>query len=86
MLLTKFSSNGIRITDQSQIVVGVIENSEDRPDFDQLYRRAVKKDVIISIGTLYRTVKLRKGSVLLTVLDLVMVVLAMKSMLSFVNI
>ena len=77
MLLTKFSSNGIRITDQSQIVVGVIENSEDRPDFDQLYRRAVKKDVIISIGTLYRTVKLWKGSVLLTVLDLVMVVLAM---------
>ena len=86
VLLTRFSGNGIRITDQSQIVVGVIENSEDRPDFDQLYRRAVKKDVIISIGTLYRTVKLRKGSVLLTVLDLVMVVLAMKSMLSFVNI
>ena len=46
------------MTNQRQIIVGVIENSEDHPDVDQLYRRAVKEDTTISIATVYRTVKL----------------------------
>ena len=57
-LLKKCLNNGIRMTNQRQIIVGVIENSEDHPDVDQLYRRAVKEDTTISIATVYRTVKL----------------------------
>ena len=34
------------------------QNSEDRPDVDQLYRRAVEEDTTISIATVYRIVKL----------------------------
>jgi len=57
-LLKKCLNNGIRMTNQRQIIVGVIENSEDHPDVDQLYRRAVEEDTTISIATVYRTVKL----------------------------
>lgn len=46
------------MTSQRQIIVGVIESSEDHPDVDQLYRRAVEEDHTISIATIYRTVKL----------------------------
>ena len=46
------------MTSQRQIIVGVIEESEDHPDVDQLYRRAVQEDETISIATVYRTVKL----------------------------
>ena len=38
-LLKKCLNYGIRMTGQRQITVGVIENSEDHPDFDELYRR-----------------------------------------------
>ena len=57
-LLKKCLNNGIRMTNQRQIIIGVIENSEDHPDVDQLYRRAVEEDTTISIATVYRTVKL----------------------------
>ena len=53
---------GIRMTNQRQIIVGVIENSEDHPDFNQLYQRAVQEDTTISIATVYRTVKLLEGA------------------------
>ena len=57
-LLKKCLNNGIRMTNQRQIIVGVIENSEDYPDVDQLYRRAVEEDNTISIATVYRIVQL----------------------------
>ncbi len=57
-LMKKCLNNGIRMTNQRQIIVGVIEGSEDHPDVDQLYQRAVKEDSAISIATVYRTVKL----------------------------
>ena len=50
-LLKKCLNNGIRMTNQRQIIVGVIESSEDHPDVDQLYRRAVEEDTTISIAT-----------------------------------
>ena len=58
VLLKKCLDNGIRMTNQRQIIVGVIENSEDHPDVDQLFRRAIEEDTKISIATVYRTVKL----------------------------
>ena len=57
-LMEKCLTKGIRVTSQRQIIVGVIEESEDHPDVDQLYRRAVQEDDTISIATVYRTVKL----------------------------
>jgi len=57
-LLQKCLSQNIRITPQRQIIIKVIEDSEDHPDVDQLYQRAVQIDNTISIATVYRTVKL----------------------------
>ena len=57
-LLEKCISQNIRMTSQRQIIVRVIEESEDHPDVDQLYRRSVELDHTISIATVYRTVKL----------------------------
>lgn len=57
-LLEKCVSQNIRITPQRQTIIKVIEESEDHPDVDQLYRRSVEQDDTISIATVYRTVKL----------------------------
>ncbi len=57
-LLEKCLSQNIRMTTQRQVIVKVIEGSEDHPDVDLLYRRSVKVDDTISIATVYRTVKL----------------------------
>ena len=59
-LMDKCLQSGIRMTSQRQIIVGVIEGSEDHPDVDQLYQRAVAEDNTISIATVYRTVKLSR--------------------------
>ena len=57
-LMEKCHKKGIRMTSQRQVIVGVIGDSEDHPDVDELYRRAVDEDSTISIATVYRTVKL----------------------------
>ena len=57
-LLEKCVAQNIRITPQRQTIIKVIEESEDHPDVDQLYRRSVEQDDTISIATVYRTVKL----------------------------
>ena len=57
-LMDKCLSKGIRMTSQRQVIIGVIEEAEDHPDVDQLYRRAVAQDNTISLATVYRTVKL----------------------------
>ena len=46
------------MTSQRQIIIQVIEESDDHPDVDQLYLRSVELDNTISIATVYRTVKL----------------------------
>ncbi len=57
-LVNKCLKSGIRMTNQRQIILDVIEGSEDHPDVDQLHRRAIEHDRTISIATVYRTVKL----------------------------
>ncbi len=57
-LLKKCLSHNIRMTSQRQTIIKVIESSDDHPDVDQLYLRAVQADDTISIATVYRTVKL----------------------------
>ena len=43
-LLEKCLKKGIRMTSQRQVIVGVIGDSEDHPDVDELYRRAVDEE------------------------------------------
>lgn len=57
-LLERCLAKNIRMTSQRQIIIQVIEDSEDHPDVDQLYLRSVELDNTISIATVYRTVKL----------------------------
>lgn len=53
---------GMRMTEQRRIIARVLEQSNDHPDVEELYRRAVKVDGNISISTVYRTVKLFEDS------------------------
>ena len=57
-LLERCLAKNIRMTSQRQIIIQVIEDSDDHPDVDQLYLRSVVLDNTISIATVYRTVKL----------------------------
>ena len=57
-LLERCLAKNIRMTSQRQIIIQVIEESDDHPDVDQLYLRSVVLDNTISIATVYRTVKL----------------------------
>ena len=57
-LLSRCMTKNIRMTSQRQIIIQVIEESDDHPDVDQLYLRSVELDNTISIATVYRTVKL----------------------------
>ncbi|MEO9526016.1 Fur family transcriptional regulator [Roseibium sp.] len=52
-------AKGMRMTEQRRVIASVIEDaSDDHPDVEELYRRAVAIDPGISISTVYRTVKL----------------------------
>ena len=46
------------MTAQREAVISILEKSEDHPDDDELYRRALEIDESVSIATVYRTVKL----------------------------
>ncbi len=52
------SAKGMRMTDQRRTIARVLNDSEDHPDVEELYRRCAKIDSHISISTVYRTVKL----------------------------
>ena len=54
----KCIKKGVRLTDQRKLVAGVMSESEDHPDVDELHKRVNKLDTKISIATVYRTVKL----------------------------
>ena len=57
-LVDRCLAKNIRMTSQRQVIIKVIEESDDHPDVDQLYLRSVQIDNTISIATVYRTVKL----------------------------
>ena len=50
--------SNMRMTEQRRVIARILEESEDHPDVEELYRRSVKVDAKISISTVYRTVKL----------------------------
>ena len=46
------------MTEQRRVIARVLSESDDHPDVDQVYQRAILVDPRISIATVYRTVKL----------------------------
>jgi len=57
-IIERCESKGLRMTGQRRIIAGVLEDADDHPDVEELYTRASALDSAISIGTVYRTVKL----------------------------
>ncbi|MBY0338020.1 MAG: transcriptional repressor [Acetobacteraceae bacterium] len=49
---------GLKMTGQRRLIARVLSESEDHPDVEELYRRAVALDSKVSIATVYRTVRL----------------------------
>lgn len=52
------AERGMRMTDQRRVIARILQDSDDHPDVEELYRRSSKVDPRISISTVYRTVKL----------------------------
>ncbi|TNF57532.1 MAG: transcriptional repressor [Rhodobacteraceae bacterium] len=57
-ILSRCEAKGLRITGQRRTIAQVLEDSDDHPDVEELYKRASGIDPNISIATVYRTVKL----------------------------
>lgn len=60
------ASKGMRMTDQRRIIAQVIEQADDHPDVEELYRRASAIDARISLSTVYRTLNLFEEAGLVT--------------------
>jgi len=60
---------GMRMTDQRRVVARILSHSQDHPDVEELYRRAVAVDPHISIATVYRTVRLFEEAGIIARLD-----------------
>jgi Fur family transcriptional regulator, ferric uptake regulator len=52
------AEKGMRMTDQRRTIARVLQQSDDHPDVEELYRRSSAVDPNISISTVYRTVRL----------------------------
>ena len=68
-LLNNCQERGLKLTNQRELVISIIENSNDHPDVDELFKRAAKKDNSVSIATVYRTVKLLEDANLIEKLE-----------------
>ena len=68
-IIQRCEQNGLRMTDQRRTVAQVLEASQDHPDVEELYSRALKLDPRISIATVYRSVKLFEESGILEKLE-----------------
>ncbi len=57
-IINRCEAIALRMTGQRRIIAGILEESDDHPDVEDLYARASALDAGISIATVYRTVKL----------------------------
>ena len=60
------AQKGMRMTEQRRVIAQVIEQADDHPDVEELYRRASARDARISLSTVYRTLNLFEESGLVT--------------------
>lgn len=63
------AKNGVKITHQRSIIAGVISESNDHPDANEVFIRANKIDSRISLATVYRTIKLFEENNVLNRID-----------------
>ncbi len=68
-ILERCEAKGLRLTEQRRIIAGVLQESDDHPDVEELYRRASDQDPRISLATVYRTVKLFEESEIIEKLE-----------------
>lgn len=57
-LLDKCREKGLKMTGQRRVIAYVLSESNDHPDVEELYRRAIVIDPKISVATVYRTVRI----------------------------
>jgi Fur family ferric uptake transcriptional regulator len=55
-VIDKCLEAGVRMTNQRRIIIELIDEADDHPDVETIYRRAIAVDKTISLATIYRTV------------------------------
>ena len=55
-VIDKCLEAGVRMTHQRRIIIELIDEADDHPDVETIYRRANAIDRTISLATIYRTV------------------------------
>jgi Fur family ferric uptake transcriptional regulator len=68
-IIARCEAKGLRMTEQRRVIASVLETSDDHPDVEELYARAIAQDPKISIATVYRTVKLLEEAGILEKLE-----------------
>ncbi|WP_062762974.1 Fur family transcriptional regulator [Falsirhodobacter sp. alg1] len=68
-IIARCEAKGLRMTEQRRTIARVIGTSNDHPDVEELYARALALDPRISLATVYRTVKLFEESGILDRLE-----------------
>ena len=69
-LMKELAARGIRMTAQRRLLVGIIQDSPRHLDAAALLKVAKQKDPSVDRATVYRTIALLKGLVLIDELDL----------------
>lgn len=62
--------NGLKMTGPRRVIARVLSEATDRPDVEELHRRANRIDNHISLATVYRTVRLLEAKGILSRRDL----------------
>lgn len=68
-VIDKCLEAGVRMTSQRRIIIELIDDSDDHPDVDTIYRRAIEIDHTISLATIYRTVGVLEQAGIIDKLD-----------------
>jgi Fur family transcriptional regulator, ferric uptake regulator len=71
MLYEDCISGGLKMTVQRRIIADCLDEADDHPDVDAIYRRAVEKDPSVSIATVYRTIGIFEKAGLIEPIDIV---------------
>ena len=61
---------GVKLTGQRRVIARVVCQADDRPDVEEVYRRASRADHQISLAAVYRTLRLFEEAGLIARYDL----------------
>ena len=68
-VIDRYLEAGVRMTNQRRIIIELIDDADDHPDVDTIYRRAIELDNTISLATIYRTVGVLEQAGIIDKLD-----------------